>query len=299
MVYTETKEVNGKKYSYRVISIRKGKKVTKKRIYLGVGLDKKKLADLEIEADKELMVLSSLLSEDEKKSLEKIRKEHTSKQKVSGESLYESFVSLFTYDSTNIEGNTLTLQETSQLLFEGRTPRKSLREINEVINHKKAFDLILNWKGDISKAFILKLHGDVVKDTLKPELNDQVGIYRTLQVYIRGVDWLPPKPEEVQKEMSSLLSWYTKNKGNVHPLVLVAYFHSAFETIHPFVDGNGRVGRLLMNFTLHKKGFPMINIPNKKKHIYYKALELSQKHGNLRPLVKFLLDLMKNEKIKF
>ena len=217
----------------------------------------------------------------------------------SKEKKYEAFVSLFTYDSTNIEGNTLTLQETSQLLFEGITPRKSLREIKEAINHKEAFDFILDYKNGISKEFILKLHNLVAKDTLKPELTNQEGKYRTLQVYIRGVEWIPPKPKEVPRGMGSLLSWYAKNREKLHPLILAAYFHSAFETIHPFVDGNGRVGRLLMNFILHKNRYPMINIPNKKKHIYYKVLETSQVEGNLRPFVKFLLDLLKENGIKF
>jgi len=298
MVYTEIKEKNGKKYFYRVLSIRNGLKVEKKRVYLGVDLDKKTLFNKEKRADKELMLLSTLLNEKEKIELEKIKKEYLNQPKGNLENRYESFVSLFTYDSTNIEGNTLTLQETSQLLFENITPRKSLREINEVINHKKAFDFILNHKGDISKELILQLHKLVVQNTLRAELENQVGKYRKVQVYIRGTSWLPPKSEDVSKEMGSLLSWYSKNKKILHPLILATYFHSAFETIHPFIDGNGRVGRLLMNLILHRHKYPMINIPNKKKHIYYQSLEESQLKGNLRNLIKFLFDLLKEEKIR-
>ena len=299
MVYTEIKEKNGKKYFYRVLSVRKGEKIKKKRVYLGVDLNKSNLVSKEKQADKALMLLSTLLNEKEKKELEKIKKEYLKQPKENLENKYESFVSLFTYDSTNIEGNTLTLQETSRLLFENITPRKSLREINEVLNHKKAFDFILNYKKDISKKLILQLHKLVVQNTLRPELENQIGKYRTLQVYIRGAEWLPPKSEDVPKEMGSLLSWYSKNKKVLHPLILAAYFHSAFETIHPFVDGNGRVGRLLMNFILRKHKYPMINIQNKKKHIYYKSLEDAQLKGDLRNLVKFLFDLLKEEIIKF
>src|SRR3989304_6583944 len=244
MVYTEIKEKNGRNYYYRVVSGRKERKIGKKRIYLGFNLNKEKLAEKEKKADIELNLLNTLLTDKERKELEKIKKEYLSQTEVNLENRYESFVSLFTYDSTNIEGNTLTLQETSQLLFENITPRKSLREINEAINHKKAFDFLMEYKKDISRDFILKLHELVIKETLKPELKKEIGRYRTLQVYIRGVDWLPPKPEKVPKEMASLLSWYKKNKNKIHPLILSAYFHSAFETIHPFVDGNGRVGRL-------------------------------------------------------
>ncbi len=298
MAYTEIKEKNNKKYFYRVQSVRKGNKISKKRVYLGVDLDKEKLSKIEDDADKELMLLSTLLSDEEKKELERIRKEHYS-AKDHEESKYEAFVSLFTYDSTSIEGNTLTLQETSQLLFEGITPRKSLREINEVINHKEAFDFILNYKKDITKKLILDLHQLVTKKTLKPELENQIGKYRTLQVYIRGTKWLPPKSKEVPREMGSLLSWYSKNKKKLHPLILATYFHSAFETIHPFVDGNGRVGRLLMNFILHKHNFPMLNIPAQKKYLYYDALESSQTKGDLRPLIHFLYTLIREEKIRF
>ena len=299
MVYTEVKERNGKKYFYRVESVRKGKKVGKRRVYLGSDLNKEDLTKKEKLADKELMLLSSLLTEKDLELLRKIQEEYLSQPEGNLENRYEAFCSLFTYDSANIEGNTFTLQETSQLLFENIAPRKSLREINEIINHKEAFDYILKTKKDISRDLILKLHELVVKNTLKSELKDQIGKYRKLQVYIRGIEWIPPKPSDVPKDMATLISWYSKNKRKLHPLILAAYFHSAFESIHPFVDGNGRVGRLLMNLILHKNKYPMINILNKKKFRYYEVLENSQMKGNLVPLIKFLIELIKEAKIRF
>jgi Fic family protein len=299
MVYTEIKQKGKNNYYYRVISIRKGKKVSKKRIYLGKNLNKKILKEKEEEANKELKLLSTLLNSEELKLLKSIQENYLKEPKENLENRYESFCSLFAYNSTNIEGNTLTLQETSNLLFDKITPNKSLREINEVINHKEAFDFILDYKGDLTKQFILKLHEIVVKNTLKSELSDNIGKYRNLQVYIRGTSWLPPKPKQVPKEMGSLLRWYAKNKKELHPLILTAYFHSAFETIHPFVDGNGRVGRLILNFILHKNNFPMINILNKDKYDYYSALESSQTKGDLRKFIELLIKLLKDEKIKF
>jgi len=292
MSYTEIQERNGKKYYYRVKSVRKGDKVTKKRIYLGVNLDKKEIKNKEKDADIELLLLSTLLTNEQIEKLEPLKKERSNLS-------YESFISLFTYDSTNIEGNTFTLQETAQLLFEGITPRKSLREINEIINHKEAFDYLLKTKSDIDRNLILKLHEKVTKNTLKKEVEDQLGKYRYVQVYIRGVEWLPSKSEEVPSEMAKLLSWYAKNKKKLHPLIVAAYFHVNFEMIHPFVDGNGRVGRLLMNFILHKDNFPMINIPNKQKYKYYDVLEKAQVKGDLQPFVNFLYRLIIESKVKF
>ena len=268
MPYTEIKEKNGKKYYYRVKSIRKGKKVNKERVYLGVDLNKKEILKKGKTADKTLLYLNNLLTEQEIKDLEDIKEKYKKQPKESFENRYEVFTSDFTYNSTAIEGNTLTLQETAQLLFEGITPRKSMREINEVLNHKKAFDFILSYAGDITKKFICDLHKIVVKDTLKEELKTQIGCFRNLQVYIRGTDWLPPKPEDVPKEIKSLLFWHSKNKEKLHPLIVSAYFHAGFETVHPFVDGNGRTGRLLMNFILHKNKYPMINIPNTMVCVY-------------------------------
>jgi Fic family protein len=300
MVYTEVKEKNGKKYYYRVKSVRNGKKVNKKRIYLGNNLNKKELVNIEQEADRELGVLNTLLTDEEIKDLKRLKMEFTRQPKMTHENRYETFTSLFTNDSTAIEGNTLTLQETASLLFDDIAPSsKDMREINEVLNHKKAFDHLLEYKGKITKKFICELHRLVVKDTLDEELGAQIGKYRTVQVYIRGLDWVPASPNQVPKDMKDLLSWHSKNNKKLHPLIVAVYFHVGFETIHPFIDGNGRVGRLLMNFILHKNDFPMVNIPNSKKNRYYKALEDAQINGNLRPFIKFLIELLRESKIIF
>ena len=266
----------------------------KKRIYLGVDLKKKALFEKEFGADKELKILSTLLLKEEKIFLEGIKKKYNNEPKENLENRYEVFCSQFTYDSDAIEGNTLTLQQTSLLLFENIVPAsKSMREINEALNHKKAFDSILQYKGDINKQFILDLHSLVVKETLRPELEGQIGKLRNVQVYIRGAKWLPPKPEDVSNEVKRLLAWYSQNKRKLHPLILASYFHTAFEQIHPFVDGNGRVGRLVMNFILHKNGYPMINIPNKTKQKYYSALEKAHLEGDLRPFIELLINILK------
>ena len=298
MAYTEIKEKKGRKYYYRVKSRRDRKKVRKERIYLGINLSKEELIRKENEADNKLNILSALLSKEDKKFLKKIKIDFTKEPKENYANRYEAFCSLFTYDSTGIEGNTLTLQETSFLLFEGIVPKeKSLREIHEVLNHKKAFDYLLNYKGSITKEFILKLHELVVVNTLKPELISQIGKYRRVQVFVGRS--IPPKPQDVSNKMAGLLRWYSVNKKRLHPLVLASHFHAEFEKIHPFVDGNWRVGRLLMNFILHKNKYPMINISKKKRFKYYEVLQNAQYENNLKPFVKFLITILKKDNLKF
>ena len=298
MTYTEVQERHGKKYYYRVKSLRQGSKVIKKRKYLGVDLNIRKLKELEKKADDIINdSLNKLLTDKEKKQLENIKKKYKGLPKANFENRYETFLAQFTYDSNAIEGNTLTLQETSFILFENRTPKgKSLREINEALNHKEAFDYILNYKKDITKSFICEIQKKVVKGTLRKDLEDQIGIYRKVQVYVRGANFTPPKPKIAKNEMKNLMRWYSTNKDKLHPLVLAAYFHLAFESIHPFVDGNGRTGRLLINFILHKHGYPMISIPNTKKLDYYSYLDKGREN-DLKPLVKFLYGLLTKKEI--
>ena len=298
MAHTEIIEKKGRKYYYRAKAIREGNNVRKKRIYLGVNLNKEELIVKEKEADRKLNIFDSILTNEEVNFLENIKRDFSREPKENYENRYESFCSLFSYDSTGIEGNTLTLLDTSFLLFEGIVPKdKSLREINETLNHKKAFDFILNYKGDITREFILEIHRLVVFNTLREELKSQIGKYRTVQVFIGNS--VPPKPEEVPNKVARLLKWYSINKKKLHPIVLASYFHTEFEKIHPFVDGNGRVGRLLMNFILHKNHYPMINIPKKRKFKYYEVLQKAQYKEDLKPFIKFLISILKKDNLMF
>ncbi len=299
MPFTEVQARGNRSYYYRVRSVRKLGKVAKERIYLGADLDKRRLAKKEREADQEFGVLSALLTKADEAFLRDVKRRYRRAPKSTWLNRYESFVSLFTHDSTAIEGNTLTLRETSDLLFEGRVPAKSLREVNEVVNHKKAFDHLLAHRGDITKPFICRLHALVVQDTLPHEVAAQTGRYRDVQVYIRGVEWVPPPADAVANDMRTLVQWYSKSRSKFNPVVAAAYFHVAFELIHPFVDGNGRVGRLLMNFILHKHGYPMINIPNRDKELYYRALHEGQVNGDLRPFVALMLDIYRKSGLPF
>ena len=298
MAYTEIQEKGGRKYYYRVKSIKKNKKVSKKKIYLGVNLSKDELIKKEKGADKRLNILEAILSKEDINFLNKLKKDFLKEPKENFENRYEAFCSLFTHNSTAIEGNTLTLSETSYLLFEGIVPsRRSLREINETLNHKKAFDFILSYQGDVTREFILELHRLVIMNTLREDLTSQIGKYRTVQVFIGNST--PPKPHEIPEKMANLLKWYSQNKNKLHPLVVASYFHIEFEKIHPFVDGNGRVGRLLINFILHKNKYPMVNIPNSRKFKYYKVLQEAHNNGNLMPFVKFLVTILKKERLRF
>jgi len=299
VAFTERQTRNGRTYFYRTVSVRDGGRVRKERKYLGRDLNDEELKEAEREADVELGVLEALLTVAELEFLERLREDHADQPASTNRNRYEAFVSMFTHDSTAIEGNTLTLQQTASLLFDGISPGKDLREINEVLNHRRALDHLLDLEDDIKKELILDLHRLVVKDTLREDLQDQVGVYRTLQVYIRGVEWVPAAPEDVPQDMASLLSWYSKNRDRVHPLVLAIYFHVGFETVHPFVDGNGRVGRLLMNFILHRNGLPMVNIPASQRNRYYDVLNEAQVKGNLRPFIEFVIGLLEESKLLF
>jgi len=298
MAHNEIQEKKGNKYYYRVKSVRRGKQVIKERIYLGVNLNSEELKKKEKEADMRLNILSVALSKEELRLLNELKRDFSKEPIENYKNRYEAFCSLFAYDSTGIEGNTFTLSETSHLLFEGIVPKeKSLREVNEVINHKKAFDFILSYNGEITREFILKLHELVVINTLEDYLSSQIGKYRKVQVFVGGS--IPPKPEEVPEKMATLIRWYSINKNKLNPLILATYFHAEFEKVHPFVDGNGRVGRLLMNFILNKHKFPMINIPKKNKFRYYEVLQTAQYKRDIKPFLKFLIDLLKKEKLRF
>lgn len=294
MTYTEVRTVGKARKYYRVYTYRHGGRILHRRKYLGADVDQQTLHRRERVADVLLSgTLEKLLTTADHELLERIRKRHQAKPRSTRENRYESFIAEFTYDSTGIEGNTLTLRETAAVLFEGTTPYgKSLRELHEVLNHKRAFDYLLQYKGDVNKKFLCELQRLVTENTLRPEVAYLAGKYRDVQVFIRGAKVVPPPPVQVSREMRSLIAQYHK-RGRTHPVVLAAYLHTAFEAIHPFVDGNGRAGRLLLNFILHKHGYPMVSIPRKMRLRYFTLLAKAQQ-GNLQPFLRFIITLLQN-----
>ncbi|GHS93176.1 cell division protein Fic [Alphaproteobacteria bacterium] len=183
--------------------------------------------------------------------------------------LRDEFLVEFVYDSNAIEGNTLTLQETA-LVLEGITiDQKPLKEHLEAIGHKEAFlyiEHLVQEKTQLSEKIIKEVHSLILMD--RP---DDKGCYRRIPVKIMGADFDPTPPLRVPEEMVLLCETYKSKMKTFHALEAIAWFHRKFEKIHPFVDGNGRTGRLLLNFELMKRSYPSINIKYKDRRKYYDA----------------------------
>lgn len=201
----------------------------------------------------------------------------------------------YTYESNKIEGNTLTLQETALVVEKGLTVGgKSLNEHLEAINHTFAIEYIKDIARNtepINERVLLDIH----KLILQGIDNSNTGKYRTVQVLISGAKHVPPQPYLVLKEMETLFLWYNENKNTMHPVLLSAEIHERLVTIHPFIDGNGRTARLLMNLILLQNGFPIAILKGdiNSRLEYYSALEIAQTENNKTPFIDFIEDNIK------
>jgi len=186
-----------------------------------------------------------------------------------------------TYHSNAIEGNRLTLKETMLVLKEGVTVKgKNLQDHLEAKNHAEAMEFLFEFVDlkqsiTLSHHLIRQLHQLVVKDTEE----SIAGKYRHTDVQILGSRHKPPAGFKVQEEMSSFLKWITSNSKKVHPVELAALAHHRFVLIHPFEDGNGRTGRLLMNLLLIRAGYPLAIIQKNDRSKYYRALDAGDRGG--------------------
>ncbi len=309
-MYHKIEERGKKKYHYIVENIRIGKGKWKKiKIYLGNGdlsrheikaLIEKNRPKLKLKvrnAKKKFDPLFSLLSDAQLRKLEEIKARYMASVSQADTQLrqnyYEGFVTEFTYDTSAIEGSSVTLEETSMILFDKIAPKgRKIEEIREIENHKASFDYTLSYRGDISRDFVLKLHKLLMHNVLWK----YAGVFRDVQVIVRGAEFTPPESGAVEEEFKKLMNWYRVNKRRYNPVIVAAYFHFVFESIHPFRDGNGRVGRLLLNFILRKNGYPMINIKNSDKHEYYTALKEGNR-GNLKPLADLIYGYLTKTRI--
>lgn len=206
------------------------------------------------------------------------------------ERLREEFLIEYTYNSNAIEGNTLTLQETA-LVLEGVTiDKKPLKDHLEAVGHRDAFlyvqDLVKN-QVPFSESIIKQIHTLVLMD--RP---DDRGIYRRIPVRIMGAYHEPPDPILVPEQMQNLVAEFATNK-KLHPIERAALFHLKFEGIHPFIDGNGRTGRLILNLMLMQDGYPPINVKYSDRKLYYEAFDDYYKNGNEKTMIDIITNLLK------
>lgn len=212
--------------------------------------------------------------------------------KIILEKVNKAFDIDFTYNSTTIEGNTLTLIETKAVIEDNISiGGKELREIYEVINHNKAFDYI---KECIEKAE--KLDEEKLKDIhqILTENIMQGGIYRNTDVRITGANHTPPTPNEMYKQLKFFYDDLEINNKKMNPIELAAWTHAEFVRIHPFIDGNGRTARLIMNYQLMKNGFLPINIKVEDRLEYYNALDIYATQGDFKQFFNFIIQLAEN-----
>lgn len=195
----------------------------------------------------------------------------------------EAFAIEYTYESNRIEGNTLTLQETELVVNEGVTiAGKSMREHLEAINHAEAIDYIKDFAKngiEISERTIKEIHALVLHGINR----ENAGRYRSVPVMISGSTHVPPQPYLLEKQMEDFIIKFREMEAEkVHPVLIAAFLHDELVRIHPFIDGNGRTSRLLMNLYLLRNGFTLVALKgnNEEKISYYKALEASHTENN-------------------
>ena len=196
--------------------------------------------------------------------------------------LNEEFIVEYTYNSNAIEGNTLTLRETDLVLRGLTIDSKPLKDHMEAVGHKEAFDFVSELVKDnvpISEGIIKQIHYLVLADK-----REDRGVYRRVPVRIMGAQHEPVQPYLIEPKMEQLL--YDFAASTEHIVKKLARFHIEFEGIHPFIDGNGRTGRLLVNLELMKSGFPPIDIKFTDRIAYYNAFD--------EYYVKHNLSLMEN-----
>lgn len=202
-------------------------------------------------------------------------------------SLREYYRVGLTYTSNALEGNSLTESETKVIIEDGLTIEgKPLRDVYEAVGHAQAYDYLydLSHQEPLSEEIICHLH-QLFYQQIEPL---KAGKYRQVPVFISGSQYAVAPVAEIGKRMAQLLQWYNNNEGKLHPVVLAAELHKRFVFIHPFVDGNGRMARLLMNLSLMRNDYNIAIIPAITRSEYISSLEKA--HTDEQVFVDFITD---------
>ncbi len=300
MVYLYKKVVGDKPYYYLRVSKRKGTKVIAKDVaYLGNSIKEAKTAlenpKYKTQIRKAYKTLRNFLESNhyiEKASSLKLKKDKflgeklieveacrlhynsvfKNKDSLTKQETLKNFVIEFAFNTASIEGNTITLQQARNLLEEGLTPKnKTLREIYDLQNTEKVFMNLFELDSGICNDFIINMHSKLMEN-----IDLRIG-YRTEDVRVIKAGFKSTPFPYIKDDMDLLLRWYKENENKIHPLVLGLMFHHKFEKIHPFMDGNGRAGRMLLNYILIRNNYPPIIIRKKFRNEYLDALKSADK----------------------
>ncbi len=305
-MYIEKRRVGKKIKYYLAHAFRKDGTVKKIRFYLGTNekaaREKRGRAEQII---KERIKAYNVISDPFRRALTSREIEEVRSLEAKGnisirhlsEEDWKKFTESFVYDTNAIEGSSVTSVEVRDILEKQKWPEREKWEISETYGVRDAIQFIRTTKDHLSLSLIKELHKISFKNSKGfagkfRQKGQEVGVVDgTGKIIHRGAPSVL-----VVKLLKDLVSWYQKNKTKYPPVILAVVVHNQFETIHPFVDGNGRVGRLLLNNILLKHNKPPVNIELRNRHEYYASLREYQESGNIRPMIKLILKEYKNLK---
>ena len=315
MVFIQRRKLKGIWYIYLHKSVRIGRRIYKVSKFLGpeddfskskvegeikkfaLEVDARVVSFLTDQAKKKYLSLAYPLTFDEIQKIEEMNLKYKEIRKTLSKGdwtdIKKRFVANFVFESNALEGNSLTLKNFSEIVFENKIAGTTdLREIYDAKNSYEVFSKLFMSKREITEEFIMGLHKRVMKN-----IDNRAG-YKKIPNIILGRTIELSEPKNVPLEMRKLLAWYNENRGKMYPLELAFKFHHKFERIHPFADGNGRVGRMLLNYILIRNGYFPIIIRKTHRNQYLKALQAADS-GKYIPLMRFALDKMKETYRKF
>ena len=292
----------GKRIKYFLShSYREGQKVHKFRKYLGQDLRQNLLEERKVIAEKLILEeihrykiikdpLQVQLLEEEIAAIRQLEAKIPLKISHLSESQWKKFSKIFTYNTNAIEGSKLTQEEVKNLLEKDKWPNKSKEDIAEALGVDESISYIRNTKEHLSLELIKKIHKIVFKNSkpfagkLRKKGEEVVVMDSNRNVVHEGAP-----QARINHLLNELTKWYENNKNKYPGLILGAVVHNQFENIHPFRDGNGRVGRILLNNILIKHGLPPINIDLKNRMEYYSSLQAYEKSHDLKPTIKLYM----------
>jgi Fic family protein len=308
-VHLEIRTSGKKKKYYLAHSMRKGNRVRKLRLYLGVDLSKKELETKRKYAEevleekiKKYGVINdpfyTALSPSELEELENLETRAELSVIHLDEKDWSKFGEAFAYDTNAIEGSTVTASEVVGILENKKWPKHRTKdEVSETYGVSEAMAYIRKTRIHLSLGLIEKLHEMVFRNS-----KAFAGRFRSPGMEVAVVDSCGnvihrgAPATEVVKSLKELINWYNKNKKEYPPLILATVVHNQLENIHPFQDGNGRVGRLILNNILLKHNLPPVNIEVRNRREYYNALQEYERNRNIRPTIELILKEYKSLK---